>query len=94
MVSTSRNKGQRAGKVYVDYFQNGLQKTIAAPFSLRPEPGAPVSFPLAPKDLKKSIHAEDFNLRTVPGLLKRVPDFDTSPDQGLEYAFEELGAKS
>jgi hypothetical protein len=44
--------------------------------------------------LKKSIHAEDFNLRTVPDLLKRVPDFDTSPDQGLEYAFEELGAKS
>ena len=94
MVSTSRDKGQRAGKVYVDYFQNGLQKTIAAPFSLRPESGAPASFPLDPKDLKKNIHAEDFNLRTVPGLLKRVPDFDTSPDQGLEYAFQELGAKS
>jgi bifunctional non-homologous end joining protein LigD len=93
MVSTSRNKAQRAGKVYVDYFQNGLQKTIAAPFSLRPEPGAPVSFPLVPKDLKRSIHAEDFNLRTVPALLKKIPDFDTSPDQDLEYAFQELGAK-
>jgi len=93
MVSTSRNKAQRAGKVYVDYFQNGLQKTIAAPFSLRPEPGAPVSFPLSPKDLKRSVHAEDFDLRTVPGLLKRVPVFDTSPDQELEYAFGELGAK-
>ena len=93
MVSTSRNKAQRAGKVYVDYFQNGLQKTIAAPFSLRPEPRAPVSFPLAPKDLKKSIQAEDFNLKTVPGLLKKVPEFDTSPNQDLEYAFRELGAK-
>jgi len=94
MVSTARNKGQRAGKVYVDHFQNGLQKTIAAPFSLRPEPGAPVSFPLSPKNLKRIIHAEDFNLRTVPGLLKRVPDFDTSPDQELEYAFGELGDKT
>ncbi len=94
IVSTARNKAQRAGKVYVDSFQNGLQKTIAAPFSLRPEPGAPVSFPLMPKDLKKKIHAEDFNLRTVPSLLKRVPDFDTGPDQDLEYAFQELGAKS
>jgi len=94
MVSTSRNKSQRAGKVYVDYFQNGLQKTIAAPFSLRPEPGAPVSFPLAPRDLKRSIHADDFNLRTVPSLLKRVPDFDTSPDQELDHAFAELGANS
>jgi bifunctional non-homologous end joining protein LigD len=93
-VSTSRNKGQRAGKVYVDYFQNGLQKTIAAPFSLRPENGAPVSFPLAPKDLKRRIHAEDFNLRTVPGLLKRVPDFDTTPDQDLDHAFQELGTKA
>src|SRR5438128_6443177 len=91
IVSTSRNKTQRAGKVYIDYFQNGLQKTIAAPFSLRPEPGAPVSSPLAPKDPKRSIQAEDFNLRTVPGLLKRVPDFDTSPDQSLEFAFGELG---
>src|SRR2546428_4536680 len=94
MVSTSRNKSQRAGKVDVDYFQNGLQKTIAAPFSLRPEPRDPVSFPLAPKDLKKSLQAEDFNLKTVPALLKRVPDFDTSPDQELEHAFAELGANS
>ena len=94
MVSTSRNKAQRAGKIYVDYFQNGLQKTIAAPFSLRPEPGAPVSFPLASRVLKRTIHAEDFNLRTVPGLLKTAPDFDTSPDQELEHAFAELGAKS
>ena len=93
MVSTSRNKAQRAGKVYVDYFQNGLQKTIAAPFSLRPLPSAPVSFPLREKDLKKSIRAEDFNLRTVPGLLEKVPVFDASPDQNLEYAFGELGAK-
>jgi bifunctional non-homologous end joining protein LigD len=94
LVSTARNRGQRAGKVYVDSFQNGLQKTIAVPFSLRPEAGAPASFPLLPKDLKKNIHAEDFNLRTVPRLLKRIPDFDTSPNQTLEYAFQELGAKS
>jgi bifunctional non-homologous end joining protein LigD len=92
-VSTARNKSQRAGKVYVDSFQNGLQKTIAAPFSLRPEPRATASFPLGAKDLKKNIQAEDFNLRTIPGLLKRVPDFDTSPNQKLEDAFRELGAK-
>src|SRR2546428_13075452 len=91
MISASRSKAQRDGKVCIDYFQNGLQKTIAGPFSLRPEPGAPVSFPLAPKDLKRSIQAEHFNLRTVPGLLKRVQDFDTSPDQSLEFAFGQLG---
>src|SRR3989441_5119707 len=31
MVSTARNKGQRAGKDYIDYFQYCLQKAIADP---------------------------------------------------------------
>ena len=37
----------------------------------------------------------DFNIRTVPGILKRdgVPEFDPSPDQLLEPAFAEMGVK-
>lgn len=93
LVSTARNKAQRAGKVYIDSFQNGLQKTIAAPFSLRPEPGAPASFPLTDRDLKKNIRVLDFTLRTVPSLSKQVPDFDTRPNQDLDHAFRELGTK-
>ena len=94
-VSTSRNRAQRIGKVYVDFFQNGLQKTVAAPFTLRPEPGAPVSFPLDPKRLNTRFQPSDFNIRTVPGLLKRedVPLFDPRPDQLLEPAFAEMGVK-
>jgi bifunctional non-homologous end joining protein LigD len=95
-VSTSRNRADRIGKVYVDFFQNGLQKTVAAPFSLRPEPGAPVSFPLDPKRLNTRFQPSDFNIRTVPGILKRgggVPGFDPSPDQLLEPAFAEMGVK-
>ena len=92
-VSTSRNRSQRIGKVYIDFFQNGLQKTIAAPFSLRPEPGAPVSFPLDPKRLKKEFKPLDFNLRTVPELLKGFSGFDVSPDQSLDAAFAEMGVK-
>src|SRR5215472_16511323 len=89
LVTTARNKAQRAGKVYVDSYKNGLQKTIAAPFSLRPEPLATASFPLSPKELKKRTRAEDFTLRTIPSLLSRVGEFDTSPDQELEHAFRE-----
>src|SRR5437899_5233440 len=48
-VSTSRNRADRIGKVYVDFFQNGLQKTVAAPFTLLLEPGARASFSLDPK---------------------------------------------
>ncbi len=94
LVSTARNKAQRAGKVYVDSYQNGLQKTIAAPFSLRPEPVATASFPLTSRDLNRDVQAEDYTLRTIPGLLHRVTEFDTSPDQELEHAFRELGSKA
>lgn len=92
-VSTSRNRSQRVGRVYIDFFQNGLQKTIAAPFSLRPEPGAPVSFPIDPERLKARFKPSDFNLRTVPEILKKdgVPRFDASPDQTLEAGFREMG---
>jgi bifunctional non-homologous end joining protein LigD len=94
-VSTSRNRADRIGKVYVDFFQNGLQKTVAAPFTLRPEPGAPVSFPLDPKRLNTRFQPADFNIRTVPEILKRegVPEFDPSPNQLLEPAFAEMGVK-
>ncbi len=93
-VSTSRHRGDRVGKVYVDWFQNGLTKTVAAPFSLRPNPGAPVSCPIQPKDLKRNIRAEDFNIKTVPELLakNRVLSFDPTPNQSLDLAFKELGA--
>ena len=92
-VSTSRNRSQRVGKVYIDFFQNGLQKTIAAPFSLRPEPGAPVSFPIDPKRLKTRFNPPDFNLRTVPEILKKngMYPFDSVPNQTLEAAFSEMG---
>src|SRR5260370_4905915 len=36
-------------------------KTVAAPFTLRPELGAPVSFPLDPKRLSTRFQPVDFN---------------------------------
>src|SRR5213080_5411889 len=94
-VSTSRNRADRIGKVYVDFFQNGLQKTVAAPFTLRPLQGAPVSFPIDPKRLNTRFKAEEFNLFTVPEVLKKggVSEFDISPDQTLDGAFRELGVE-
>jgi len=92
-VSTSRRRPDRLGKVYVDWFQNGLTKTVAAPFSLRPVPGAPVSFPLTPRDLKRRIRPDDYTISTVPSLVKKRqdPPFNPAPDQSLEAAFKELG---
>ncbi|HET7558314.1 MAG TPA: non-homologous end-joining DNA ligase [Limnochordia bacterium] len=41
-----RRVRERTGRVYVDHLQNLPGKTIAAPFSVRPLPGAPVSMPV------------------------------------------------
>src|SRR4029453_8985950 len=46
IATVARPLGARGGKVYVDFGQNGHGQTIAAPFSVRPLPGAPVSCPL------------------------------------------------
>jgi bifunctional non-homologous end joining protein LigD len=69
-----RPLGGRAGKVYVDFLQNGAGKTIAAPFSVRPRHGAPVSTPIAWSELGPRLDPSRFTLRTVPERLRRKPD--------------------
>ncbi|MGO8686416.1 MAG: DNA ligase D [Candidatus Dormibacteria bacterium] len=42
---------RRSGRIRIDYTQNIINKTLAAPYSLRPLPGATVSTPLAWEEL-------------------------------------------
>ena len=56
----------RAGKVYVDFLQNGFGKTIVAPFSVRPRAGAPVSTPLEWSEVTARLDPTKFTIRTVP----------------------------
>jgi bifunctional non-homologous end joining protein LigD len=46
LVSWEWQKDRRGGLARLDYTQNALNKTLVAPFSPRPAPGAPVSIPL------------------------------------------------
>jgi bifunctional non-homologous end joining protein LigD len=64
----------RGGKVYVDYLQNGRGKLIAAPFSVRPRGGAPVSMPLAWSRVGARLDPARFTIRSAPELLKRSGD--------------------
>jgi bifunctional non-homologous end joining protein LigD len=45
VTSLVRSPSARQGRVYLDYLQNGQGKTLAAPYSVRPYPGATVSTP-------------------------------------------------
>lgn len=52
----------RNDRVYVDYLQNGYGKTIAAPFCVRPEPGAPVSMPLRWPEVKAGLSPRAYHV--------------------------------
>jgi bifunctional non-homologous end joining protein LigD len=65
IATVARPLRERAGKVYIDWGQNGLGKTIVAPFSLRPLPSAPVSFPLRWTQVDRRLDVQRFNLTTV-----------------------------
>lgn len=46
MISWEWQKSKRGGKARLDYTQNAINKTLVAPLSARPRPGAPVSVPI------------------------------------------------
>jgi len=48
--------------IYLDYLQNRSIQTLAAPYSLRPKPGATVSMPLAWDEVKPGLKMEDFTI--------------------------------
>ena len=47
LVSWEWEVSKRGGRARLDYTQNAINKTLVAPFSARPAPGAPVSVPIA-----------------------------------------------
>jgi len=57
----------------VDYNQNARDRTIAAAYSLRPRPGAPVSTPLRWDELPDA-DPNELTLHTVPARLAQVGD--------------------
>jgi bifunctional non-homologous end joining protein LigD len=66
VATVLRTPAARKGKVYIDYLQLGQGKTIAAPFAVRPQPGAPVSAPLKWNELKSNLDPRKFNIKTMP----------------------------
>lgn len=67
-------KPKRAGKVFVDAGQNAKGQTLVAPYSVRPYPGAPVSAPLAWKELDDEIYPEMFGIGSMFERIEQVGD--------------------
>ncbi|WP_246269349.1 DNA ligase D [Chitinophaga oryzae] len=61
-TSVTRAKAARNKKVYLDFLQNSRGQTVAAPYSVRPKPGATVSMPLHWKEVNEKLKISDFDL--------------------------------
>ncbi|MBI2122563.1 MAG: hypothetical protein HYT96_00200 [Armatimonadetes bacterium] len=73
-VTTAWAAEKRVGKVFLDYNQNRRGATLASAYSLRPMPDAAVSMPLTWQELAKGLDPLQFNIETVPSMMKRRKD--------------------
>ena len=73
-TSVERLTRNRKNKLYVDYLQNRPKATLAAPYSLRPKPGATVSMPLYWEEVKKGLAMNDFTIANAMDRIKREGD--------------------
>jgi bifunctional non-homologous end joining protein LigD len=65
IATIERVPNKRAGKVYVDYLQNGHGKLLAAPYCVRPVAGATVSAPLRWEEVNGELDVKSFNIKTM-----------------------------
>jgi bifunctional non-homologous end joining protein LigD len=86
------SKSDREGRIYVDTGRNGYGATFAAPYAVRPKPGAPVSAPCTWDELARGeAEPRTFTLRAMAKRIHDVGDrwADMRP-QSLTSAIEQL----
>ncbi len=75
LFTIETSKKRRGTRVFVDYLRNGAAQTVAAPYTVRGLPGAPVATPLRWEELEDpKLHARSFTLRNVRERLGRHGD--------------------
>ena len=75
LVTSERIVAKRpAGRVLIDVQQNAHGRPLAAAYSVRAFPQAPVSAPLLPRELRASLRPETLNIKTVFARLKEKGD--------------------
>jgi bifunctional non-homologous end joining protein LigD len=75
LVSWQWEKRARGGKARLDYTQNAINKTLVAPYSVRPAPGAPVSVPILWDELDDpALRSDRWTVRTVGDRIAEAGD--------------------
>ena len=93
VATLQRNPQKRTDRVYIDFLQNGKDKTIVSPYSVRALPAAPVSTPLHWEEVVPGLRPESFNLANMLRRLDSKGDLYAdlfARAQSLRAAFERL----
>ncbi|MBV9302080.1 MAG: DNA ligase D [Acidobacteriaceae bacterium] len=94
LFTTPRSVEKRKkGRVYFDYLQIGMSKTIAAPYVVRAHDGAPVATPLHWDEVKQGLSPTDFRIDNTIERFERVGDLFAPVLEGgqrLEHALERI----
>jgi bifunctional non-homologous end joining protein LigD len=94
-TTIERMTSARKGRMYLDFLQNRPQATIAAPYSVRPKPGATVSAPIHWEEVKKGLTTQLFTMKNMPARVKEMGDlFKPVLGKGIdmEKALKKLNA--
>jgi len=90
LVSWEWERRRRRGLARLDYTQNAINKTLVAPFSARPVPGAPVSVPITWDELDDpGLTPDRWTVRTVLHRVATVGD-PLAPLVGLQQVLPAL----
>ncbi len=97
LVTNERSVARRpVGRVLIDVQQNAHGRPLAAPYSVRAFPKAPVSAPILPRELRTKLRPETLNIKTILARLKEKGDLWTdfwTKRQRLEQAIELLSER-
>jgi len=74
VATIERSVSARGSRIYVDYLQNILGKTLATAYSARASAYAGVSTPLTWKEIDRGVRREDFTIETIPARIEKVGD--------------------
>ncbi|HEY0669043.1 MAG TPA: DNA ligase D [Sphingobacteriaceae bacterium] len=81
-TSLERSPSKRKKKIYLDFLQNRRGQTIAAPYSVRPKPGATVSTPLDWSEVTENIDIKQFTIFNTLDRIKQKGDLWESITSG------------
>ncbi len=78
LATVERMKRNRNDRLYLDAGQNGLLRTVVAPYSIRAVEEAAVSTPLAWDEVTEQLDPKAFTIKTVPDRVAKLGDLFAS----------------